>query len=119
VRTEIGIEVTEDSNANGVAHGLIVLEHVPAICSLEVRRLVRRNQAPLRLRSGQALALLGMTCGGDNATVGRMFLEPVRESMESVETEERQRGPTPDHQCALPAKRAGDIALTAPRDEKG
>jgi hypothetical protein len=30
VRTEIGIEVTEDSNANGVAHGVIVLEHVPA-----------------------------------------------------------------------------------------
>jgi hypothetical protein len=30
VRTEIGIEVTQDSDANGIAHGLIVLERVLA-----------------------------------------------------------------------------------------
>jgi hypothetical protein len=30
VRREFGIEVTEDSNANGVAHGAIVLEGVVA-----------------------------------------------------------------------------------------
>jgi hypothetical protein len=61
VRTEIGIEVTENSNANGVAHGLIVLEHVPAICGVEVRRLVRRARGSRALEEPRSLALLGMT----------------------------------------------------------
>jgi hypothetical protein len=41
VGTEVGVKVTEDSDANGIAHRVIVLEQLPVIYGGLVRKLVR------------------------------------------------------------------------------
>ena len=55
VRTEIGVEVTEDSNANGVAHAVIVLERAAAgtIAVLKVLEPVREVEKDVEAEQGQ------------------------------------------------------------------
>jgi hypothetical protein len=60
VGTEFRIEVTKDSDANGVAHAVIVLEHVVAAGSVAVRCVVRAK-VWWRQRKPRFLVSLGMT----------------------------------------------------------
>ena len=42
----------------------------------------------------------------------------MRESLQPIEAEQAESGTAPDHERALPAERAGEIALAAPGDEE-
>src|SRR5215472_17254654 len=48
----------------------------------------------------------------------RSASEETREVEQNVETQQREHRPSPDYECARPAKRARDIPQAAPRDEE-
>ncbi len=90
VGTKFSIEIAEDSDANGITHGSIVLERV---------------SGGVTFKETMVLAALRE----DNKNSDQM-----RQSEQAIETEQSEDGTAPDHQSALPTQRAGDLSLTPP-----